>query len=97
MLKMNHKICTKVISKITFSSVANTYCNWFTVMEIGLYKYILSEQLRGIVAEPHKWCGTDFLDLASLDPLWNTPSWDIKNGILEKFFLHSGGLAQLIF
>ena len=53
--------------------------------------------LRGIVAEPHKWCGTDFLDLASLDPLWNTPSWDIKNGILEKFFLHSGGLAQLIF
>ena len=55
------------------------------------------EFLRGIVAEPHKWCGTDFLDLASLDPLWNTPSWDIKNGILEKFFLHSGGLAQLIF
>ena len=53
--------------------------------------------LRGIVAEPHKWCGTDFLDLASLDPLWNTPSWDIKNGILEKIFLHSGGLAQLIF
>ena len=53
--------------------------------------------LRGIVAEPHKWCGTDFLDLASLDPLWNTLSWDIKNGILEKFFLHSGGLAQLIF
>ena len=53
--------------------------------------------LRDIVAEAHKWCGTDFLDLASLDPLWNTPSWDIKNGILEKFFLHSGGLAQLIF
>ena len=59
--------------------------------------YTLDKTLRGIVAEPHKWCGTDFLDLASLDPLWNTPSWDIKNGILEKFFLHSGGLAQLIF
>ena len=57
----------------------------------------IDNRLRGIVAEPHKWCGTDFLDLASLDPLWNTPSWDIKNGILEKFFLHSGGLAQLIF
>ena len=47
--------------------------------------------LRGIVAEPHKWCGTDFLDLASLDPLWNTPSWDIKNGILEKFSCTVGG------
>ena len=58
---------------------------------------INKRHIRGIVAEPHKWCGTDFLDLASLDPLWNTPSWDIKNGILEKFFLHSGGLAQLIF
>ena len=95
MLKMNHKICTKVISKITFSSVANTYCNWFTVMEIGLYKYILSEQLRGIVAEPHKWCGTDFLDFFGvgtadylnfnknhkIDPLWNFCFWHLKFGI----------------
>ena len=53
--------------------------------------------LRGIVTEPHKRCGTDFWDLASLDPLWNTPPWDIKNGISKKIFLHSGGLVQLIF
>ena len=53
--------------------------------------------LRGIVTEPHKSCGTDFRDLASLDHLWNTPPWDIKNGILKKIFLRSGGLAQLIF
>ena len=63
----------------------------------ALFRVIEDNLLRGIVTEPHKWCGTDFLDLASLDPLWNTPSWDIKNGILEKIFLHSGGLAQLIF
>ena len=53
--------------------------------------------LRDIVAEAHKWCGTDFRDLASLDPLWNTPPWDIKNSILKNFFLHSGGLKKLIF
>ena len=53
--------------------------------------------LRGIVAEPHKWCGTDFLDLASLDPLWNTPSWDIKNGILEKNFLAQWGVGTADF
>ena len=53
--------------------------------------------LRDIVAEAHKWCGTDFWDLASLDPLWNTPPWDIKNRILKVFFLHSGGLKKLIF
>ena len=53
--------------------------------------------LRDIVAEVHKWCGTDFWDLASLDPLWNGPPWDIKNRILKVFFLHSGGLKKLIF
>ena len=69
----------------------------FDQIWLFLSGFLVLVLLRGIVAEPHKWCGTDFLDLASLDPLWNTPSWDIKNGILEKFFLHSGGLAQLIF
>ena len=53
--------------------------------------------LRGIVAKAHKRCGTDFWDFASLDPMWNTPPWDIKNGISEFFFLHSGGLKKLIF
>ena len=47
--------------------------------------------LREIVAEAHKWCGTDFWDLASLDPQWNTPPWDIKNGISEFFSCTVGG------
>ena len=48
-------------------------------------------RLRGIVAEPHKRCGTDFRDFASLDPMWNTPPWDIKNGISEFFSCTVGG------
>ena len=51
--------------------------------------------LRGIVAEPHKLCGTDFRDLASLDPMWNTPLWDMKNG--KEISCTVGGRAQLIF
>ena len=34
--------------------------------------------LRGIVAEPHKWCGTDFLDLASLDPCGIPPHGTLR-------------------
>ena len=59
--------------------------------------FLTSLDLRDIVGEAHKWCGTDFWDFANLDPLWNTPPWDIKNGTSEFFFLHSGGLKQLIF
>ena len=83
----------KIISK--YISLGSTRVQTHQLLRNDTWEVI--RHLRGIVAEPHKWCGTDFLDLASLDPLWNTPSWDIKNGILEKFFLHSGGLAQLIF
>ena len=32
-----------------------------------------------------------FLKLASFDPLWNTPPWDIKNGISKKFSFTVGG------
>ena len=90
-----NKICFKFIC-IIHNPLA-WKINKRVVLNKSLYTGKNVKNLRGIVAEPHKWCGTDFLDLASLDPLWNTPSWDIKNGILEKFFLHSGGLAQLIF
>ena len=88
-------LSTKLAAEgISCNIVAGTY---IVIILYRLASHPAKIALRGIVAEPHKWCGTDFLDLASLDPLWNTPSWDIKNGILEKFFLHSGGLAQLIF
>ena len=54
-----------------------------------------SYSLRDIVAEAHKCCGTDFLDLSSLDPLWITPAWDIKNGISKNFFEQWGvGMAD---
>ena len=53
--------------------------------------------LRDIVAEAHKWCGTDFRDFATLDPLWNTPPWDIKNGTPEFFFLAQWGVKTADF
>ena len=48
-----------------------------------------------MVAEAHKW-GTDFFDLASLDPLWITPAWDIKNGISKKISCTVGGWFQIL-
>ena len=57
----------------------------------------IKKHLRGIVTEPHKRCGTDFRDLASLDPQWNTSPWDIKNGISEFFFLAQWGVKTADF
>ena len=56
-----------------------------------------SYSLRDIVAEAHKCCGTDFLDLSSLDPLWITPAWDIKNGISKKMSCTVEGQYGLFF